>query len=166
MARDARSEERETRSVDGTGLRVALVCGRFNDLVTRRLVEGARRGLEAAGVDVGDISETWVPGAFEIPLAAQTWAQTGRADAVICLGAVIRGETTHYDLVAGQCAEGVQRVALDTGIPIVFGVLATENLEQALARSQGAGGYNVGDEGAQTAIEMAQTLAAIRHPAG
>jgi 6,7-dimethyl-8-ribityllumazine synthase len=138
------------------------VCGRFNDHVTVRLLEGAQRGLDGAGVQADDVTVEWVPGAFEIPLAAKAFAESGKADAVIGLGCVIRGETTHYETVAGECAAGIQRAQLATGVPIVFGVLTTEDLDQAMARSEGAGGHNVGEEGAATAIEMALLLRRIR----
>ncbi|CAN5830159.1 6,7-dimethyl-8-ribityllumazine synthase [soil metagenome] len=143
-------------------MRVAVVCSRFNDHVTRRLLAGVHRGLAEAGVDETDVTEAWVPGAFEIPLAAQTFAASGRVDAVVCVGAVIRGETTHYEVVAGQCAEGIRQAALTTGVPITFGVLTTEDLDQALARSEPAGGHNVGEEAAATAVEMVTLLGGIR----
>ena len=141
----------------GDGLRVALVCSRFNDFVTDRLVAGARDGLVRHGVDEGSITEVWVPGAFEIPLVAQRMAASGDVDAVITLGAVIRGATSHYDLVAGQCAAGVLRAQLDTGVPVVFGVLTTETIEQAIERAGSKLG-NKGYEAAETAIEMADLL--------
>ena len=103
---------------------------------------------------------TWVPGAFEIPLAAKAWAESGRVDAVIGLGAVIRGETGHYDFVAGECARGIQDAQLATGVPVIFGVLTTENLDQALDRS--GDDDNKGEESARTALEMVATLRAIR----
>jgi 6,7-dimethyl-8-ribityllumazine synthase len=146
----------------GKGLRVAVVCGRFNSHVTLRLLDGVRRGLAACDVRDDDVAEVWVPGAFEIPLAAKTHAATGRFDAVVCIGSVIRGETAHFEYVAGQCAQGIQAAGLDTGVPVVFGVLTTEDLAQALERSEGPGGHNVGEEGARTAVEMARLLAAVR----
>ena len=127
----------------GDGLRVALVCSRFNDFFTDRLVAGARDGLVRHGVDEGSITEVWVPGAFEIPLVAQRMAASGDVDAVITLGAVIRGATSHYDLVAGQCAAGVLRAQLDTGVPVVFGVLTTETIVQAIERA----GSKLGNKG-------------------
>lgn len=162
MGGDVRSGNREQPELDGAGLRIALVCGRFNDHITERLLDGALRSLQVHGVANSDIHVTWVPGAFEIPLTARTWAASGRIDAIVGLGAVIRGETSHYDFVAGQCAEGLQQVGLATGVPAVFGVLTTENLDQALARSEGPGGHNVGADGAATAIEMVRTIATIR----
>jgi len=136
---------------------VALVCARFNDLVTERLLAGARDGLVRHGVDPGSITEVWAPGAFELPLVAQRLATSGGFDAVICLGAVIRGATGHYEQVAGQCAAGIARVALDTGLPVVFGVLTTDTTEQALERA-GIKAGNKGYEAAVTAIEMASLL--------
>ncbi|MBI2709916.1 MAG: 6,7-dimethyl-8-ribityllumazine synthase [Actinobacteria bacterium] len=166
MAQDVASPDRVGEVPDGTGLRICLVCARFNDRVTRRLLDGARRGLDACGVAPGDVTEVWVPGAFEVPIVAKAVAVAGSADAVVGLGCVIRGETSHYDLVAGECARGLQQAGLDTGVPCVFGVLTTEDLDQALARSQDAGGHNVGEEGAWTAVEMARLLARIRRSAG
>jgi 6,7-dimethyl-8-ribityllumazine synthase len=162
MAQDAVYEGRQAPVLDGAGLRIAVVCGRFNDHVTVRLLDGVRRGLEAAGVAPGDVTEVWVPGAFEIPVTAKTFARTGTVDAVVCVGCVIRGDTAHFDFVAGQCAQGLLQASLDTGVPVVFGVLTTENLDQALARSEDAGGHNVGEEGASAAVEMARLLVAIR----
>lgn len=143
-------------------MRIAVVCGRFNDHVTVRLLDGVRRGLAQLGVSEPDVVEAWVPGAFELPMAAKAFAESGRADAVICVGCVIRGETTHYETVAGESASGIQQAQLMTGVPIVFGVLTTENLDQALARSEDAGGHNVGEEGAATAVEMVRLLRGIR----
>lgn len=141
----------------GDGLRVAVVCGRFNDLVTEKLRDGARDELVALGVDPVSITEVWVPGAFELPLMAKRLAQTGEIDAVVCLGAVIRGDTGHYEFVAGQCAAGIQTAQLDTGVPMAFGVLTTDNDQQALDRAGGVHG-NKGAEAASTAVEMADLL--------
>ena len=141
----------------GDGLRVAIACGRFNDLITERLLAGARDGLVRHGVDAASITEVWVPGAFELPLVALRLASSGEHDAVICLGAVIRGATGHYEHVAGQCAAGIQRAQLDTGIPVVFGVLTTDTIEQAIERA-GTKAGNKGFEAASTAIEMADLL--------
>jgi 6,7-dimethyl-8-ribityllumazine synthase len=141
----------------GDGIRVAIVCGRFNDLITERLLAGARDGLLRHGVDEASITEAWVPGAFELPLAASRLASSGEHDAVICLGAVIRGATGHYEHVAGQCAAGIARVALDTGVPVVFGVLTTDTIEQALERA-GTKAGNKGYESAETALEMVDLL--------
>lgn len=162
MATDVKGEGRREPDLDGSGLRVAVVCGRFNDHVTLRLLDGVHRGLAACGVDETDVVVEWVPGAFEIPLAAKTFAEAGRVDAVIGLGCVIRGETTHYESVAGESAAGILRAGLATGVPIVFGVLTTEDLDQALARSAGPGEHNVGEDGARSAVEMARLVARIR----
>lgn len=141
----------------GDGARVAIAASRFNDLVVERLLAGARDGLVRHGVDEASITVAWTPGAVELPLVAQRLASSDEFDAVICLGAVIRGATGHYDHVATQCAAGLSRVALDTGIPVVFGVLTTENTEQALERAGGKAG-NKGFEAAATAIEMVDLL--------
>lgn len=154
MGVDQAAEGRVAVELDGAGLRIGLVCGRFNDHITSRLLEGALRGLADVGVAEADVSVEWVPGAYEIPFAAKAMIGSGRIDAVVGLGCVIRGETSHYDFVAGECARGLQDVQLATGTPVVFGVLTTENVEQALARSEGPGGHNVGQEGARTAVEM------------
>jgi 6,7-dimethyl-8-ribityllumazine synthase len=142
--------------LDGSGLRVGVVRARWNAPIVDRLAEGVERGLKALGVVADDVVEVSVPGSFEIPFGARTLATSGRVDAVVCIGAVIRGETTHYDIVAGECARGVQDVQLSTGIPVAFGVLTTEDEGQALARSEGAGGHNVGEEAAAVAVEMAR----------
>jgi 6,7-dimethyl-8-ribityllumazine synthase len=144
----------------GEGRRVALVVARFNDFVTSRLKAGAMQGLLGQGVSPDGIVEIAVPGAFEIPLAAQTAARTGRYDAVVCLGAVIRGETPHFDFVAGECAAGVARVSLETGVPVIFGVLTTDDADQAMARAGGAAG-NKGRDAALAALEMVSLLAAL-----
>jgi 6,7-dimethyl-8-ribityllumazine synthase len=141
----------------GDGVRVALACSRFNDLITERLRAGARDSLIRHGVDEASITEAWAPGAFELPLVASRLAASGEFDAVIALGAVIRGATGHYEHVAGQCAAGLQRAQLDTGVPVVFGVLTTDTLEQALERA-GVKAGNKGAEAAMTAIEMVDLL--------
>lgn len=144
-------------TLNGSGLRVAIACGRFNELITDRLLVGARDALRRHGVDDDSVAVAWAPGAYELPLVAQRFAESGDYDAVICLGAVIRGATSHYDFVAGNCASGIQRVQLDTGVPVVFGVLTTETIEQALERA-GTKAGNKGFESAVTAIEMADLL--------
>ncbi len=125
--------------------------------MTRLLLAGALAELDRRGVTGADRTVVWVPGAFELPLAAAVAARSGQYDAVICLGAVIRGETSHYDLIAGRCAAGIQQVQLELSLPVVFGVLTTENLDQALARAGGSAG-DKGAEAATTAIEMANVL--------
>jgi 6,7-dimethyl-8-ribityllumazine synthase len=141
----------------GDGLRVGIAASRFNELVTERLVSGARDGLVRHGVDEASIIVAWAPGAVELPLVAQRLATAGELDAVICVGAVIRGATDHYEHVAAQCAAGITRVSLDTGVPVVFGVLTTASVEQALERAGGKAG-NKGFEAATTAIEMVDLL--------
>jgi 6,7-dimethyl-8-ribityllumazine synthase len=141
---------------EGSSFRVAVACARFNGQVTKRLLDGAEEALDRLGVasaESGGRLVCLVPGAFELPLAARWLLDGGRADAVVALGCVIRGETSHYDFVAGECAAGLQRVQLETGRPVAFGVLTTENLEQALARSGGELG-NKGSEAVETVIEM------------
>ena len=144
----------------GDGLRVAIAASRFNEAIVVRLVDGALDGLRRHGVDPEAIDVAWAPGAFELPLVASRLAATGLYDAVITVGAVIRGATSHYDLVAGQCAAGVQRAQLDAGVPIVFGVLTTDTIEQAVERS-GTKAGNKGFEAAAAAIEMANLLAQL-----
>lgn len=155
MGVDLKLEGRELPELDGSGLSIGVVCGRFNDSITVRLLEGVERGLAAAGVPDDAVAVEWVPGAFEVPFAAMSMINSGHFDAIIGLGCVIRGDTSHYDFVAGECARGLQDVGLATGIPVIFGVLTTEDRQQALDRSQEAGGHNVGEEGARTAVEMA-----------
>jgi 6,7-dimethyl-8-ribityllumazine synthase len=162
MAGDHQGEGAPEAVLDGSGMRVAVVAARWNSHVTLRLLEGVERGLAEAGVADDDVELSWVPGAFELPLAAKTWALSGDVDGVVCLGCVIRGETTHYEAVAGECASGIQQAQLETGVPIAFGALTVENLDQALARSEGPGGHNVGEDGAKVVVEMAALLRAIR----
>ncbi|HEX4821424.1 MAG TPA: 6,7-dimethyl-8-ribityllumazine synthase [Acidimicrobiales bacterium] len=161
MSRDVVSSTREAPDLDGRGVRIAVVCARFNDHVTLRLLDGVHRGLAECKVDDADVTEVWVPGAFELPIAAKTFAASGEVDAVVCLGCVIRGETGHYEHVGTQAAAGIRQAALDTGVPVVFGVLTTENLDQALARSEAEGGENAGYDGARTAVEMAKLVGSI-----
>jgi 6,7-dimethyl-8-ribityllumazine synthase len=141
----------------GEGLRIAIACSRFNGLITEQLLAGARDGLIRHGVDEGSISVAWAPGAFELPLVARQLAASEAYDAVITLGAVIRGATGHYEHVAGQCAAGVQRAQLDTGVPVIFGVLTTESVDQAIERA-GTKQGNKGFEAAMAAIEMVDLL--------
>lgn len=146
-----------TGGVHGRGLRLAVVASRFNQAVTQRLLDGAMESLAEHGVETATVTVAWVPGAFELPLAALRLASDSELDAVVCLGAVIRGETDHYEHVATQCAAGLQRVQLDTGVPVIFGVLTTETVAEAEARAGGEQG-NKGAEAATTAIEMANLL--------
>lgn len=148
-------------SVDGTGLRVGIVVARFNAYVTERLLAGALGELRRAGVRDDDVTVARVPGAFEVPLAARELAAGGRVDAVVCLAAVIRGETPHFDFVAQAAADGAGRVMLDFSLPVAFGVLTTNTVEQAIERSNEGTG-NKGAEAVQTAIEMVRVLQQLR----
>ncbi|MGH9189093.1 MAG: 6,7-dimethyl-8-ribityllumazine synthase [Acidimicrobiales bacterium] len=143
-------------------MRIAIVASRFNQVVTDQLVAGARSALTSHGIEDSSIVSASVPGAFELPLVAQRLAASGEVDAVVCLGAVIRGATDHNIHIATQCAAGLQRVQLDTGVPVVFGVLTTDTLEQALERAGGKAGSdaseNKGFEAAETAVEMVGLL--------
>jgi 6,7-dimethyl-8-ribityllumazine synthase len=143
--------------LDATGLRIALLASRFNETITKSLLEGALSALRRHGLDDASITVAWVPGAFELPMTAKRLADSGEYDAIVCLGAVIRGATTHYDYVCSQAAAGIARVALDTGVPVIFGVLTTETIEQAIERS-GTKAGNKGFDSAVAAIEMADLL--------
>jgi 6,7-dimethyl-8-ribityllumazine synthase len=138
----------------GTGLRVGIVAGRFNELIVSKLVGGALDALKRHGVEDEQVDVAWVPGAFEIPLIAKKMAESGRYDAVVTLGAVIRGSTPHFDYVCNETAKGVASLSLATGIPVIFGVLTTDNIEQAIERA-GTKAGNKGWEAATAAIEMA-----------
>nr|NNM90763.1 6,7-dimethyl-8-ribityllumazine synthase [Bacilli bacterium] len=138
----------------GSSLKIGIVVGRFNDFISFRLLDGAKDGLIRHGVQEDNIDVAYVPGAFEIPLIAQKMANTKRYDAVITLGAVIRGSTPHFDYVAGEVAKGVASVSLTSGIPVIFGVLTTDSIEQAIERA-GTKAGNKGYDAAVTAIEMA-----------
>ena len=139
------------------GRRLAIVVARFNELVTGKLLEGALECLRAHGVDEDDLLVAWVPGAFELPLVSRRLGASGGFDAVICLGAVVRGETPHFDHVAGQAALGIRTAAEDTGVPVIFGVLTTDTLEQAIDRAGGKHG-NKGWDAAMAALETASVL--------
>ncbi len=144
----------------GTGLKFGIVISRFNDAIGKELLHGAQDALIRHGVADDDIDIAWTPGAFEIPLVAKRLAESGRYNAVICLGVVIRGATAHFEYVAGQAAGGITAAALATGVPALFGVLTTENIEQAVERA-GTKAGNKGAEAAMAAIEMANLLRAI-----
>jgi 6,7-dimethyl-8-ribityllumazine synthase len=145
------------------GLRVGFACARFNGGITERLLTGALEALAKHEADLGNVTVAWAPGAFELPLVARALASS--TDAVVCLGAVIRGDTGHYDFVAGECAAGIQRVQLDTGTPVIFGVLTTDTVEQALVRSE-PDETNKGWEAALAAVEMVSLLAGLALPGG
>ena len=142
---------------DARGRRFAVVVGRFNQVVTEKLLEGAQSAFRRHGVAEDDLDVVWVPGSFEIPVVARRLARSGEVEAVVCLGAVIRGETAHFDFVAGEAVRGVQQVALDTGVPCILGVLTTDGLEQALDRAGGKHG-NKGWDAAMAAMETASLL--------
>jgi 6,7-dimethyl-8-ribityllumazine synthase len=144
-------------TLEARGRRFAVVASRFNRVVTDRLVEGTLAAFRQHGVSDDDVELVWVPGAFELPLVARRLADSGAVDAMVCVGAVIRGETDHFEHVAGQAAAGIQRTALDTGVPCIFAVLTTDTLEQALDRAGGKHG-NKGWDAALSAIEMANLL--------
>lgn len=148
-------------SLDGKSLRIAVVTARFNDFITERLQAGALDCLKRHGMAEDAIDTVAVPGAFELPLTALTLAETGHYQAVICLGAVIRGDTTHYDYVCNEAAKGIAAAGLKTGIPVIFGVVTTENTEQAISRAGGKSG-NKGWDAAMTALEMANLLPHIK----
>ena len=147
--------------LDGKGLKIAVVSARFNEIITRQLLLGAVETLDRYGVDDNDITVAWVPGSFELPVVAKAFAESGRYDAIICLGAVIRGETDHYNMVANQSASGIASVGRETGVPTIFGVLTTENMDQAINRSGGKAG-NLGSNSAVAAVETALLIKSIK----
>ncbi|MCA1697169.1 MAG: 6,7-dimethyl-8-ribityllumazine synthase, partial [Actinobacteria bacterium] len=149
--------EIHTGKLDATGLRLGVVVARFNDLVAQRLLEGAVDSFVRHGGDPDAVTVAWVPGSFEIPIAAQELAASGTVDAVVCLGVVIRGDTAHFELVAGEAARGTAAVFPATGVPASFGVLTVESLEQALDRAGGKHG-NKGADAALAAVEMVRLL--------
>ncbi len=144
----------------GEGRRIAIAAARWNEFITERLLSGALDTLRRCGVADTDVTVVWVPGSFELPTACNQLARTGRYDAVIALGAVIRGATSHYELVSGHCAAGLARIGLDTGVPTIFGVLTTETIEQAIERAGSKAG-NKGAEAAACALEMADLRTVI-----
>jgi len=146
--------------LDATGLRFGIIVSRFNEFITGKLLEGALDCLRRHNAADDYIEVAWVPGSFEVPLAAKKMAECGRYDAVICIGAVIRGSTTHFDFVAGEAAKGIALAGMQTGVPVIFGVITTDNLEQAIERA----GTRMGNKGAEAAfagIEVANLLARI-----
>jgi len=147
--------------LSGAGLRIAIVVSRFNEAITSRLLAGAREALTRHEVRDEDVDVAWVPGAFELPLVARKLAESRRYDAVVCLGAVIRGETPHFEYVAGEAARGIGQVSCDTGVPAIFGVITPDTTEQAEARAGGKKG-NKGHDAALNAIEMANLLRQLR----
>ncbi|EGQ1677766.1 6,7-dimethyl-8-ribityllumazine synthase [Staphylococcus pseudintermedius] len=143
--------------LNGKGLKIGVVVSRFNDLITGRLLDGAQDALRRHQVAEDSIDVAYVPGAFELPIVAKKMAQTGKYDAVVTLGCVIRGATSHYDYVCNEAAKGIAKASDDTGVPVIFGVLTTENIEQAIERA-GTKAGNKGAESAVAAIEMANLL--------
>lgn len=144
-------------NVIGNGIKVGIVAARFNEFIVSRLIGGAEDALVRHGVDTDDVDLAWVPGAFEIPVVAQKMAASGNYDAVICLGAVIKGSTSHYDYVCAEVSKGIAAVGLNTGIPVMFGVLTTDNIEQAIERA-GTKAGNKGYDAACSAIEMVNLM--------
>ena len=144
----------------GTGKKFGIIVGRFNEFIGSKLLEGAKDTLIRHGVDVDEIDVAWVPGAYEIPLAAKRLAMTNKYDAIICLGAVIRGATPHFEFVSNEVAKGVAQVSLDQNLPVIFGVLTTDTIEQAIERA-GTKAGNKGADAAMTAIEMANFLTLV-----
>ena len=151
-------------SANGEGLRVCVIDTSWNEMIVERLAKGALVQLRKLGVSDDAVTHVTVAGAFELPIAAKTAAESGRYDAVVCLGCVIRGATPHFDYVAGEAAKGIAKVALDTGVPVAFGVLTTETVEQAMDRA-GVKLGNKGAEAAVVAVETANTLRALRNEA-
>jgi 6,7-dimethyl-8-ribityllumazine synthase len=151
-------EKGATPDLSGSDLRIALVVARFNEDVTRRLLRGALGALKEHGIDDPDV--LWVPGSLELPVTALALAERGNHDAIVCLGCVVRGETYHFEVVANQAAAGIMQVQLDTGVPVAFGVLTTDDKEQAMARSGPKN--NKGAEAAEAAIEMANLMREIQ----
>jgi len=143
------------------GIRIGIIAARFNELITSKLLGGAMDALKRHGVEESSIDLAWVPGAFEIPLIASKMANTKKYDAIICLGCVIRGSTTHYDYVCSEVSKGVASVSLNSGIPVIFGVLTTENIEQAIERA-GTKSGNKGFDSAASAIEMVNLIREIK----
>ena len=139
------------------GKKIAIVAGRFNSLITKQLIDGAKDGLLRSGISEEDITLAWVPGAYEIPLIAKKFAEKQEYDAVICLGAVIRGATAHFDYVAGEAAKGISKISLDSGKPVMFGVLTVDTIEQALERA----GTKAGNNGFSAAMGVVEMLSLI-----
>ena len=147
----------EGKVVAKEGMKVAIVASRFNEIIVNKLLGGAVDGLVRHGVEEENITAAWVPGAFEIPVVAQKLAQSKKYDAVICVGAVIRGDTTHYDYVCNEVSKGIAQVGLNTGVPVLFGIVTTENIEQAIERA-GTKAGNKGYDCALSAIEMVNLM--------
>lgn len=147
----------EGKVVAKEGMKVGIIASRFNEIIVNKLLGGAVDGLVRHGVDEDNITAAWVPGAFEIPVVAQKMAKSGKYDAVICVGAVIRGDTSHYDYVCNEVSKGIAQASMATGVPVLFGILTTENIEQAIARAGSKAG-NKGYDCALSAIEMVNLM--------
>lgn len=147
----------EGKLVAPEGMRVGIVASRFNEIIVNKLLGGAVDGLVRHGVEADRITAAWVPGAFEIPVVAQRMAKSGKYDAVICVGAVIRGDTSHYDYVCSEVSKGIAQASMSTGVPVLFGILTTENIEQAIARAGSKAG-NKGYDCALSAVEMVNLM--------
>ena len=150
----------EGKVVAPEGMKVGIIASRFNEIIVNKLLGGAVDGLVRHGVAEKNITAVWVPGAFELPLAAKKMALSGNYDAVICVGAVIRGDTSHYDLVCNEAAKGIAQASLSTGVPVLFGIVTTENIEQAISRAGSKAG-NKGYDCALSAIEMVNLLSQL-----
>ncbi len=150
----------EGKVVAPKGMKVGIVASRFNEIIVTKLLGGAVDGLVRHGVEAENITAAWVPGAFEIPAVASRMAKSGKYDAVICVGAVIRGDTSHYDYVCNEVSKGIAHVSLETGVPVLFGILTTENIEQAISRAGSKSG-NKGYDCALSAIEMVNILSQL-----
>lgn len=151
----------EGKVVAPEGMKVGIIASRFNSFIVQKLLDGAVDGLVRHGVEENNIDAAWVPGAFEVPLMAQKMAESGKYDAVICVGAVIRGATSHYELVTNESAKGIAQVSLKFGVPVLFGIITTENIEQAIERAGSKAG-NKGYDCALSAIEMVNLEKVIR----
>ncbi|MCD7819648.1 MAG: 6,7-dimethyl-8-ribityllumazine synthase [Lachnospiraceae bacterium] len=151
----------EGKVVAPAGMKVGIIASRFNSFIVQKLLDGAVDGLVRHGVEEENIDAAWVPGAFEIPVLAKQMAKSGKYDAVICVGAVIRGSTSHYELVVNETTKGIAQVGLESGIPVLFGVIATENIEQAIERSGSKAG-NKGYDCALSAIEMVNLMGQLK----
>lgn len=143
------------------GKRYLIIASRFNEMISRALLQGAKDTFSEAGLNASDLEEIWVPGCFELPVVAAEAARSQRYSGIICLGCVIQGETPHFDYVAGETARGLMQVGIDTGVPVIFGVLTTENEQQALARS-GLKGGNKGRDAAQAALSMSRVMGMVK----
>jgi len=161
MEKNTKLEVRNMKTLEGNvmgnGIRVGIVAARFNEFIVSKLIGGAEDALVRHGVNTDDVELAWVPGAFEIPVVAQKMAQSGKYDAVLCLGAVIKGSTSHYDYVCAEVSKGIAAVSLNTGMPVLFGVLTTDNIEQAIERA-GTKAGNKGYDVACAAIEMVNLM--------